>query len=102
MAHSGHSQLQLQMSAFGGKADIVHIDRSFGFEIDGLDHAAPFADVGSKHCLGRFLIKAEGLKAEFFEARGHFGILQDLIDCHIKLVGDLVWGFRRQEKACPC
>jgi len=82
----------LQMSAIGGKADIA---RSFGLEVDGLDHAPPFADVGAKHCLSRFLIEAERLKAELLEARGHFRIFQNCVDCHIKFVGDLVRGFRR-------
>jgi hypothetical protein len=29
------------------------------------------------------------------EARGHFRIFQNCVDCHIKFVGDLVRGFRR-------
>jgi hypothetical protein len=55
------------------------IGRSFGLEIDGLNHAPPFADVGSKHCLRRFLIEVERLKAELLEprrppfSRGHAG-----------------------------
>src|SRR4029077_10529841 len=76
--------------------------RSFWLEIDGLNHAPPFADVGSKHCLSRFLIEVERLKAELLEPRGHFGIFQNFVDCHIKLVGDLVRRFCGQEKAGPC
>ena len=48
--------------------------RSIRLEIDGFDHAPPFDDVGSKHRVGSFLIKAEGFKAELLETRGHFWI----------------------------
>ena len=49
---------------------IAAIGRSFGLEIDGLNHAPPFADVGSKHCLSRFLIEVERLKAIFGSSAG--------------------------------
>ena len=55
------------LSAFG---QFAAIGRSFGLEIDGLNHAPPFADVGSKHCLSRFLIEVERLKAIFGSSAG--------------------------------
>src|SRR5262249_15899730 len=54
--------------------------RSIRLEINGFDHAPPFDDVGSKHRVGRFLIKAEGFIAELLETRGHFRIFQDFAD----------------------
>src|SRR5262249_62242316 len=64
----------------GSLADIcatlcsVFRSRSIRLEIDGFDHAPPFDDVGSKHRVGSFLIKVEGLKAELLETRRHFRI----------------------------